>query len=82
MAKEFKEILAELKLIDPKTITTEQAGILLSCLEEFYRIILRQQAEIQLFKDEINRLKGEQGKPNIKGNKKNDGDRNSHSPIK
>ncbi len=70
MAKEFKEILAELKLIDPKTITTEQAGILLSCLEEFYRIILRQQAEIQLFKDEINRLKGEQGKPNIKGNKK------------
>ena len=30
--------------------------------------------EYQTLKDEINRLKGEQGKPDIKANKKNDGD--------
>lgn len=67
---EFRELIGGLKLIDPETISVDQARILLSCLEEFYQIIVRQQAEIQLFKDEINRLKGEQGKPNIKGNKK------------
>jgi hypothetical protein len=30
--------------------------------------------ERQQLRDEINRLKGEQGKPDIKANKKNDGD--------
>lgn len=65
-----KELLADLQLIDPETLSAAQARLILSCLEEFYQIILKQRAEIQLFKDEINRLKGEQGKPNIKGNKK------------
>lgn len=65
-----KELLADLKLIDPETLSADQARMLLSCLEDFYQIILKQQAEIQLLKDEINRLKGEQGKPSIRGNKK------------
>ena len=65
-----KELLAGLKLIDPETLSTDQARMLLSCLEEFYQIIMKQKEEIQLLKDEINRLKGEQGKPNIKGKKK------------
>lgn len=65
-----KELLADLKLIDPDTLSADQARKILSCLEDFYQIILNQQAEIQQLKDEINRLKGEQGKPNIKGNKK------------
>ena len=64
-----KELLATLQLIDPDTLTSEQARHILSCLEEFYQIILDQREDIQRLKDEINRLKGEQGKPDIKGNK-------------
>ena len=38
--------------------------------------------ERQQLRDEINRLKGEQGKPNIKANKKNDGDISSEAERK
>jgi hypothetical protein len=65
-----KELLATLQLIDPDTLTSEQSRLILSCLEEFYQIILNQREENQRLKDEINRLKGEQGKPDIKGDKK------------
>ena len=65
-----KELLSTLQLINPDTLTSEQARFILSCLEEFYQIILNQGEEIQRLKDEINRLKGEQGKPDIKGAKK------------
>jgi cell division protein FtsB len=38
--------------------------------------------ERQQLRDEINRLKGEQGKPDIKANKKNDGDISSEAERK
>jgi len=38
--------------------------------------------ERQQLRDEINRLKGEQGKPDIKANKKNDGDISSEASVR
>ena len=43
---------------------------LLNLVEELKQEILLQGAEIQALRDEINRLKGEDGKPDIKANKK------------
>ena len=43
---------------------------LINTIEELTQIVKAQQIQIQELKDEINRLKGEQGKPVIKGNKK------------
>lgn len=43
---------------------------LINSNEELSQIVKAQQIQIQELKDEINRLKGEQGKPGIKGNKK------------
>ncbi len=38
-----------------------------------------QKIELQELRDEINRLKGEQGKPDVKANKKKDGDISSEA---
>ena len=43
---------------------------LINTIEELTQIVKAQQIQIQELKDEINRLKGEQGKAVIKGNKK------------
>ena len=62
-----------LENFDPKTIEDEvvrQVVVYLMNELEKERTINREQAEtIQRQRDEINRLKGEQGKPKIKGNK-------------
>ena len=41
-----------------------------------------QKIELQELRDEINRLKGEQGKPDVKANKKKDGDISSEAERK
>ena len=43
---------------------------IINSLEEFTQKVKEQQVQIQELKDEVNRLKGEQGKPNIKADKK------------
>ena len=43
---------------------------LINANEELKQIVKAQQIQIQELKDEINRLKGEQGKPDIKESKK------------
>jgi hypothetical protein len=42
---------------------------LLNLVEQLSADLRDSQAEVQRYRDEVNRLKGEQGKPNIKGNK-------------
>lgn len=48
--------------------TRELVQRLLNFIEELSSKLQMAQAEIQKLRDEVNRLKGEQGKPNIKGN--------------
>lgn len=49
-------------------MTKTEQSFVLNTLELILQIVTQQQSEIQHLKDEINRLKGEQGKPNISGN--------------
>jgi hypothetical protein len=61
-----------LESFDPNTLEDERARhvvIALMNVVEKQQVQLQQQAEdIQRFQDEVNRLKGEQGKPKMKGN--------------
>ncbi len=56
------------KILDPeiKSFVLE----LINTIEELQQIIKAQKEEIQSLRDEVNRLKGEQGKPDIKASKK------------
>jgi len=63
--------------------------LLLNIVEELKQENIAQRAEIQRLRDENNRLKGEQGKPDIKPNKKSPSDHSSEkerrekrSPVK
>jgi DNA replication initiation complex subunit (GINS family) len=62
-----------LETIDLSGIQDENArqliGRLLNLIEELSADLRDAQAEMQRLRDEINRLKGEQGKPSIKANK-------------
>ena len=44
--------------------------LILNIVEEQQQEIIKLRAEVQELRDENNRLKGEQGKPDIKANKK------------
>ncbi len=55
---------------------------LLNLIERLLAENAEQKAELQNLRDEINRLKGEQGKPDIKANKKKDGDISSETERK
>ena len=65
-------MLETLRHINPDLIKDQESKavvtLLLNVVENMQKIIDRQAAQIQLLKDEINRLKGEQGKPDIKAN--------------
>ena len=55
---------------------------LLNIIERLARENDSLKSELQKLSDEINRLKGEQGKPDIKANKKKDGDISSEAERK
>ena len=65
-------MIANLPYIDPSTIQDNSLRklvvLLLNTVENQAQQITDQSKIIQLLKDGINRLKGEQGKPNIKAN--------------
>jgi len=62
-----KEI-AKLKDLVPGQMNESEQKLVLSMVELLLQILTLHQEEIQKLKDEVNRLKGEQGKPNIPGN--------------
>jgi Transposase IS66 family len=51
----------------PGQITVQEQSMLLNLIESFYQSFEAYKTEIQSLKDEINRLKGEDGKPTISG---------------
>jgi hypothetical protein len=63
-----------LQTIEPKGIADESmrrtVEILLNLIEQLQAEVKELRAENQQLKDDFNRLKGEQGKPDIKANKK------------
>jgi hypothetical protein len=62
--------------------TKEIVSVLYNLVEEVVADNTRLREENQALKDEINKLKGEQGKPDIKPNNKNDGDISSEQERK
>jgi len=68
------------KIEDKKT--KEIVSVLYNLVEEVVADNTRLREENQALKDEINELKGEQGKPDIKPNNKNDGDISSEQERK
>jgi hypothetical protein len=58
------------KITEPATVQVLRE--LLNLIEELVTENEKQKEIIQKQKDEINKFKGEQGKPDIKGNKSND----------
>ena len=69
-----KLVSALLQTIDPKEIADEQmrqtVELLLNLIEQLNSKVIELEVETQKLRDENNRLKGEQGKPDIKANKK------------
>lgn len=68
------------KIEDKKT--KEILSVLYNLVEDVLSDNTRLREENQALKDEINKLKGEQGKPDIKPNNKNDGDISSEQERK
>ncbi len=80
-----KLVSALLQTIDPKKIADEKmrhtVELLLNLTEQLNSKVIELEAENQKLRDENNRLKGEQGKPDIKANKKKQL-KNDHSSEK
>ena len=68
------------KIEDKKT--KQIVSVLYNLVENVFSDNTRLREENQALKDEINKLKGEQGKPDIKPNNKNDGDVSSEQERK
>jgi len=64
--KLLKKMIDDLQILEFDNEVTKNAVFAL--VETMYQIIVAQAKEIQRLRDEINRLKGEKGKPDIKGN--------------
>ena len=84
----IKDLQAEIIAIDQETAHVKSSGER-SIVKKLLNIIERLAGENDILKsnlqnlsDEINRLKGEQGKPDIKANKKKDGDISSETERK
>ena len=84
----IKDLQAEIKAIDQEVALAQSSGER-SVFQKLLNIIERLAGEndslksdVQNLSDEINRLKGEQGKPSIKANKKKDGDISSENERK
>ena len=63
--KELIQSISEMDFSDPAT-----KPIVLGLFETTFQMIIKLQEEVQSLKNEINRLKGEKGKPDIKPNRK------------
>ncbi|MBI4495039.1 MAG: hypothetical protein HY690_19875, partial [Chloroflexi bacterium] len=64
-----QEVLAALDLAQvPEGPVRQAVLVLLNLVEDLQREVLELRAEHQRLRDELNRLKGEQGKPEVKGN--------------
>ena len=83
--QEIKKVLDELTG-DIDSITDKKAVTIIKVLINLVEILADENAQlkktIQELKDEINRLKGEQGKPDIRKQKKGGGDAPDHSSEK
>ena len=81
--KDIKKVLDELTG-DIDSITDKKAVALIKVLINLVEMLAEENARlketVQELKDEINRLKGEQGKPNIREQKKDDDDDDSTNP--
>jgi len=84
----IQDLQAEINAIDQETAQLENSEgqsivkKLLNIIERLASSNNAQESELQKLRDEINRLKGEQGKPDIKANKKKDGDISSEAERK
>ena len=83
-----QDLQAEINAIDQESAQLE-SGVEQSVVKKLLNIVERLASEnealkieVQNLKDENNRLKGEQGKPDIKANKKKDGDISSETERK
>jgi Transposase IS66 family len=77
----LENIQNKIKEIEDKK-TKEILSVLYNLVEDVFSDNTRLREENQALKDEINKLKGEQGKPDIKPNNKNDGDISSEQERK
>ena len=64
---DIKSYIEKVKNLVPGQISATEQSFVLSTLEAVLHLLAEQSKLIQELKDEINRLKGEQGKPNISG---------------
>ena len=81
LSETIKGIQADLDQIkDP--VSQNLINLLLNLVEGLYAENIQLKEEVQALKDEINRLKGEQGKPNFPSKTKADGDISSDSELK
>jgi hypothetical protein len=81
MIKVLESIQNTIENIEDKK-TKEIVSVLYNLVEEVVADNTRLREENQALKDEINKLKGEQGKPDIKPNNNNDGDISSEQERK
>ena len=80
--KTLDKLSVDIDAIEDKSIRDNQR-ILLNLVETLVEMNVRLTKTNQELKDEINRLKGEQGKPDIRANKKDKGtDNANHSSEK
>ena len=83
-----QDLQAEINAIDQESAQLEsgvEQSVIKKLLNNVERLASENEAlkiEVQNLKDENNRLKGEQGKPDIKANKKKDGDISSETERK
>ena len=84
----IQDLQAEINAIDQEIAQIESSAgqaivkKLLNIIERLASSNAAQESELQKLRDEINRLKGEQGKPDIKANKKKDGNISSEAERK
>ena len=84
----IQDLQAEINAIDQEIAQIESSASqalvkkLLNLIERVARENNTLLTELQKLRDEINRLKGEQGKPDIKANKKKDGNISSEAERK
>ncbi len=62
---DIKKYIEKIENLVPSQMSETEQGFVLSTLEAVMHLLAEQSKLIQELKDEINRLKGEQGNPNI-----------------